>query len=151
MPKSISKTDCDKRLAFFAIAGPILIYLLARSYQSGDNAAGQMLGMTEGYAKNGYEYYEKNKGVMVFFYADWCGHCQKAKPEMAKFEAKYAEHARLENCTEGSTALAWDVKSFPTYRYYTNEALSRDPGSTFVTYKGGRDFDSLEQFFMSAK
>jgi thioredoxin-like negative regulator of GroEL len=69
-----------------------------------------------------------NKGVLYFFYVDWCPHCTTAKPVISKLEQDSAVNSKVEikrvNC-EGSAeekALAeqHNVRGFPTVVYVNN-------------------------------
>lgn len=92
------------------------------------------------------ERFENPYSKMVFYFADWCGHCKKAKPEFEKFSEKYPGNASLVNCSDNSVASEHGVQSFPTYRYFKS-----DQQTDYVQYKGGRDMSSIEQYFLSNK
>ena len=66
---------------------------------------------------------KKKKHVLVMFYAPWCGHCKKAKPEMMEAAADFKENSKVEfaavDCTtERSVCSAHDVTGFPTFKYF---------------------------------
>ena len=55
------------------------------------------------------------------FYAPWCGHCKKAKPEYEKAGEHYKDDRKVwyagVDCTiEKKTCEQFDVKGFPTFR-----------------------------------
>jgi len=81
---------------------------------------------------------KKKKHVLVMFYAPWCGHCKRAKPEMTAAAADFAEDSKVEiaavDCTtDKSVCSAFEVTGFPTFRYfhyYNKEQKSYDGGRT---------------------
>jgi len=88
---------------------------------------------------------KKKKHVLVMFYAPWCGHCKRAKPELTAAAADFAEDSKVEiaavDCTtDKSICSAFDVGGFPTFRYfhyYNKEQKPYDGGRTrkdFVSF-----------------
>ena len=88
---------------------------------------------------------KKKKHVLVMFYAPWCGHCKKAKPEMTAAAAEFSEDPKVEvaavDCTvDKSVCSAFEVSGFPTFKYfhyYNKEQKAYDGGRT------SRDFISF--------
>jgi protein disulfide-isomerase-like protein len=84
------------------------------------------------------------KTVLIKFFAPWCGHCKKLKPEWDKLMDAFAgDTTRLVadvDCTTEGKALcdANGVKGYPTLKWGDPAALE--------DYKGGRDFDTLKAF-----
>ena len=81
----------------------------------------------EGAAGNG-----KKPVVVYFFYVDWCPHCTKAKPEVAKFQDDLATQNNLINNTpvevrevncekEPEVAKEFNVKAYPTVVAVNND------------------------------
>jgi len=80
---------------------------------------------------------KKRKHVLVMFYAPWCGHCKKAKPELTAAAAHFAEEPKVEvaavDCTtDNSVCSAFEVTGFPTFKYFHYYNKEQKP------YDGGR-------------
>jgi len=81
---------------------------------------------------------KKKKHVLVMFYAPWCGHCKKAKPEFTAAAADFSDNAKVEfvavDCTtDNSVCSAYDVRGFPTLKYFhylNKETKNYDGGRT---------------------
>ncbi|XP_012527673.1 protein disulfide-isomerase [Monomorium pharaonis] len=90
--------------------------------------------------------FDKQKDVLVEFYAPWCGHCQQLAPIYEKLGDKYKDNDKLVIAKMDATANELeDVKitSFPTitlYKRETNEA---------VEFKGERTLEDLSRFVES--
>merc|ERR1712039_1045515 len=84
------------------------------------------------------------KTVFVKFFAPWCGHCKRMKPDWDKLMAEFKDSKSAlvadVDCTAGGKPLCDSngVRGFPTLKY-------GDPNN-LEDYKGGRDFDSLKKF-----
>ncbi|XP_063216813.1 protein disulfide-isomerase A5 [Bacillus rossius redtenbacheri] len=79
----------------------------------------------------------KKKHVLVMFYAPWCGHCKKAKPEFSAAAEEFKDDTKVEfaavDCTEHSAVCsALDVKGYPTFKYFHYYSKESKP------YNGGR-------------
>lgn len=90
--------------------------------------------------------YNKEKDVLVEFYAPWCGHCQQLAPIYEKLGEKYKDNDKLIIAKMDATANELEdvkVASFPTitlYKKETNEA---------VEYNGERTLEGLSKFVES--
>lgn len=93
------------------------------------------------------EYFQgTDKGTLVFYYADWCRHCQSAKPAFIDLIKEIGDsHAKMVDCTDKSVARSYGVQSFPTYRYFSSANAPVD-GTDFEPYTGGRGLDQLKSF-----
>lgn len=72
------------------------------------------------------------KSVLVMFYAPWCGHCKRMKPEYEKAaeimkESKIAGVlAALDATKESKIAGQFEVKGYPTVKYFVNGEFKFD-------------------------
>lgn len=84
------------------------------------------------------------KTVFVKFYAPWCGHCKRLKPDWDKLMAEFKDSTTVAiadaDCTAGGKSLcdSVGVRGYPTIKH-------GDPND-LQDYKGGRDFAALKKF-----
>ncbi|KAJ8977167.1 hypothetical protein NQ317_003107 [Molorchus minor] len=87
---------------------------------------------------------KKKKHVLVIFYAPWCGHCKQTKPEFTMAAETYKDDPKVEfaavDCTtQSSVCSAYEVKGYPTMRYFSYYKTTR-------IYNGGRTAEDFIQF-----
>jgi len=92
-------------------------------------------------------FFDDSKDVFVEFYASWCGHCKRLKPDWDRLGDKYATVkdqivvAKME-ATENDLppSVPFRVAGFPTLKF--------KPAGTkeWVDYEGDRSFESLVAF-----
>lgn len=73
--------------------------------------------------------------AMVVIYADWCGHCQAAEPELTKLANKVDGKASV-YAIESEEYKGDDVSGYPTIKI-VKKGKSQD-------YSGGRDVAEME-------
>ena len=83
---------------------------------------------------------------LLFFYADWCGHCTKFKPTWAALENEdLGVSMEKVNCTDNKNvpelAKKYDVSGFPTLIYVH--------GDTHREYSGNRSKEDVISFIKS--
>jgi len=88
------------------------------------------------------DYTLRNKQFMAFFYAPWCGHCKRAKPEFAAASLQVEDVMPMAavNCEDfRSTCQRFQVKGFPTILMVLD-------GKKDETYTGARTAAAFAQF-----
>ena len=89
----------------------------------------------------------KDKASFVMFYADWCPHCQNAKPIVNDLQEEVSNDNQLKknveiikvNCEEEKElANKYQISGYPTFK------LIKD--SEVVEYEGGADKDQFMSF-----
>jgi protein disulfide-isomerase-like protein len=91
-----------------------------------------------------YDSLSAGKVVFLKFFAPWCGHCKKMKPDWDKLMTEFADSTVTlvadVDCTAGGKPLcdANGVQGFPTLKFGDPSALE--------DYSGARDMASLQKF-----
>eukprot|EP00095_Tigriopus_kingsejongensis_P001310 snap_masked-scaffold1226_size54525-processed-gene-0.1 protein:Tk01310 transcript:snap_masked-scaffold1226_size54525-processed-gene-0.1-mRNA-1 annotation:"disulfide-isomerase a3 precursor" len=89
---------------------------------------------------------EKLDTVLVMFYAPWCGHCKRMKPEFDKAGDLLANHdppihfAKVD-CTEAGkdTCARFEVRGYPTLKIFRGGELAQD-------YNGPREVQGIVKY-----
>ena len=89
------------------------------------------------------------KPCFAMFYADWCGHCKRTKPEFSKLEKTGAKNSKGQKVDiiainadeEKDLAKKHNVMGYPTIKYYSSGL----EGSS-IDYTGERTCDGFKEF-----
>uniref|UniRef100_A0A0A9YNZ9 Protein disulfide-isomerase A5 n=2 Tax=Lygus hesperus TaxID=30085 RepID=A0A0A9YNZ9_LYGHE len=91
---------------------------------------------------------KKKKHALVMFYAPWCGHCKRAKPEFTAAADFFVESSKVAlaalDCTKhNSICKAVGVEGYPTFKYFNY--YDKD----MKDYNGGRQKSDFINFLSS--
>lgn len=89
---------------------------------------------------------KSGKGSFIKFFAPWCGHCKKMKPDWDKMAEEYKDSANVGFADVDCTADGKDicskvgVRGYPTIKYWVVD------DDAVKDYKGGRSLGDLKKF-----
>ncbi len=97
------------------------------------------------------EGFENEGPALVMYYADWCGHCKRAKPQLEAAKNDYNGKVKIvmlnaEDPQNAALLKQEDVQGFPTIRYYKNGVPSAGQKSAYEEYNGERTKEDFLQF-----
>ncbi len=97
------------------------------------------------------EGFENDGPALVMYYADWCGHCKRTKPQLEAAKSEYNGKVKIvmlnaEDPENASLLKQEDIQGFPTIRYYKNGMPSAGKKSTYEEYNGERTKEDFLQF-----
>jgi thiol-disulfide isomerase/thioredoxin len=90
---------------------------------------------------------ERPTAQIIFFYAQWCPHCKKARPEWDKFSAKWNKQSLggvtvvvsdVDCDADEPTANKYDITGYPTVKCILNQKIAE--------FDGAVEADALELF-----
>jgi protein disulfide-isomerase A6 len=95
--------------------------------------------------KQGFQ--NPNQNTFTMYYADWCGHCKKIKPEFEKFMKSGPINVNGKSCQirmispekEPDAAAGKPIRGFPTFLMETTDGQ-------MVEYKGDRSTQGFLEF-----
>lgn len=90
--------------------------------------------------------FNKDKDVLVEFYAPWCGHCKQLAPIFDQLGDKFKDNESIVVAKIDATANELEhtkITSFPTLKYY------KRGDNSVVDYSGERTLEALSKFLES--
>ena len=104
--------------------------------------AGDVVVLTE--SNYDAEVVNSGKSTFIKFYAPWCGHCKKLKPDWDKLGSEFVDSsvtiAEIDCTVDKELCSKEGVSGYPTLKYFTSASEESQ------TYQSGRDFESLKKF-----
>jgi thiol-disulfide isomerase/thioredoxin len=82
----------------------------------------------------------------VMYFAEWCGHCKRTKPEFEKLMSEYKGTIKIlmidaESDKNKELVKSQNISGFPTIRYYSSGI-----NENFNDYDGGRTYSDFVQY-----
>ena len=153
-PSSISVFSNPLFIIIMLLIGLIIVLAIFRSVSPllslgfGINAhIGDLKGSFEIEAFDNSELFTNSKDKMfVMYYAEWCGHCKRAKPEFEQLIQNYKGKVKIiainAEADEYKDLVAkQNIKGFPTIRYYKSGLNSK-----YEEYSGNRTYSDFVQY-----
>lgn len=94
---------------------------------------------------------DKEGPALIMFYADWCGHCKRAKPELERARDRYRGPVKIifmdGDAKENAGLLKQEgVQGFPTIRYYPGGIPMMGQKGEFKEYSGDRKEEAFVEY-----
>lgn len=133
----------------------ILIFILAifraANLTMGFGVQAHLGNLRTSFMIEGFEGQGKNTPVLVMYYADWCGHCKRAKPQLEAAKSEYKGKVKIimlnaEEPEHASLLKQEDVQGFPTIRYYKSGMPVAGKKSDYEEYNGERTKEDFLTF-----
>lgn len=122
-----------------AMAMFVMIFSVLCSAAVPDRSKDNMLDLTD---DNFDQAVRENPLMVVVFYAPWCGHSKKLLPELnsiSQGDNSHVKFARFDVTTNPKMAAKYDIKHFPTLKFWRN-------GHTYTQYEGNRDHIAIDRW-----
>jgi protein disulfide-isomerase-like protein len=88
--------------------------------------------------------YNLNNPTLLYFYADWCGHCQHFSPTFEKFESNINNSKlniiKFNADKDKKYVQSFGVEGFPTLIFHDLK------NNRFIDYRGNRTITDLVKF-----
>jgi len=96
-----------------------------------------------------FEAFDNSQPSFIMYYAEWCGHCKRTKPEFKKLMESYNGPVKLmmvdcEAKENSQLVKEQGIKGFPTIRYYPSGL-----GENYQEYSGNRTAFDFNQYLNS--
>jgi protein disulfide-isomerase A6 len=85
-----------------------------------------------------------NSNVLVWYYADWCGHCKMMKDDWEKL-IKSKPNVNLAKVSDIYVKPDDNIPGFPTLKLFKSTKTASGKKSV-IEYQGSRDIESFKQF-----
>ena len=89
---------------------------------------------------------DNNDKMLVMYYANWCGHCKRTKPEFQQLIDSYKGKIKvlMIDCEEEENkdiVKTQKISGFPTIRYYPSGL-----NDNYQEYSGGRSYSDFVEY-----
>lgn len=99
----------------------------------------------------GFEGQNGSVPALVMYYADWCGHCKRTKPQLEAAKGEYQGKVKIimidaEAPENAGLIKQEDINGFPTIRYYKNGLPHSGKKGDYEEYNGERTKEDFLKF-----
>lgn len=89
---------------------------------------------------------KNDSNILVWYYAEWCGHCQMMKGEWEKL-VESNPHVNLAKVSDDYVSPDDNIRGYPTIKLFKSNKTASGKGNPHVIdYEGSRDAQSLKTF-----
>ena len=89
---------------------------------------------------------QNNSNILVWYYADWCGHCQMMKDEWEKLVSSKPT-VNLAKVSDNFVSPEDNIVGYPTLKLYKSGKSASGKGKgDVIDFQGSRELDSFKKF-----